>query len=340
MKSGKILILSLVALTLVLSGCTSKDKDDKDSKAQQDGNYPMTLTHAFGTTVIEREPEKIATISWGNQDVPLALGVVPVGASKANYGVQDESGLLPWTTAKYKELGVDNPVLFDDSDSLDYEAIANTSPDVILAGYSGLTKEEYKLLSKIAPVVPYESNPWQTLWRDQIRIDASGMGKKKEGKQLVKDLEELIKEKIATTPQIAGKSAVFCFFNPSDLGKFYVYLPTDPRAAYLTDLGLKFPQSIDKLAQDNNSFTVELSAENVEILNDVDIIVAYGNADLLVAMQKDKLLGSVPAIKNGSIALFEDGSTLSASATPSALSIPATIDDYLKIIAEAADKVQ
>ena len=61
---------------------------------------------------------------------------------------------------------------------------------------------------------------------------------------------------------------------------------------------------------------------------------------LLKQLQSDALLGTVSAIKNGSVAIIEDGSALSASCTPSALSIPATIDEYLKIIGEAADKVQ
>ena len=68
---------------------------------------------------------------------------------------------------------------------------------------------------------------------------------------------------------IKGKKAVFCYFNPSDLGKFYIYLPSDPRAAYLTDLGLEFPESISKLAEESNSFSVEISSENIDILKDV-----------------------------------------------------------------------
>ena len=55
----------------------------------------MAIKHAFGETVIESKPERVVTIQWGNQDVALALGVVPVGFSAANYGVQDDSGMLP-----------------------------------------------------------------------------------------------------------------------------------------------------------------------------------------------------------------------------------------------------
>jgi iron complex transport system substrate-binding protein len=331
----------ILACTLLITGCSSetgKNQNKTNTTQSTSASYPMTIKHAFGETVIEKQPEKVATISWGNQDVPLALGVVPAGVSKANYGKADENGLLPWTAEKYKELGVEKPVTFDDIDGLDYEAISDAKPDVILAAYSGITQEEYDLLSKIAPVVAYSKLPWQTYWRDQIKINATAIGKKDEGNKLVSDLEEKITEKTNEYPKLKGKKAAFCYFNPADLGKFYIYLPTDPRAAYLTDLGLELPESVKKLAETSDSFAIEISSENIDKLADVDVIVTYGNDTLLKQLKADALLGTVPAVKRGSVALIEEGSTLAASCTPSALSIPATIDEYLKIIGEAEDK--
>ena len=337
----KKLCSAVVACAVLMTGCSGTATEENkggDTAQNTSGAYPITIKHAYGETVIESEPKNVATISWGNHDVPLALGTVPVGVSKANYGKSDENGLLPWTAQKYKELGVEKPVVYDDIDGLDFEAISDSNPDVILAAYSGITQEEYDLLSQIAPVVAYPKNAWQTLWREQITMDATAMGKQAEGEKLVEELDALIKEKTANYTDLKGKTAVFCYFNPADLGKFYIYLPTDPRAAYLTDLGLSFPESISKLGAD--SFSIEVSAENIDVLKDADILVAYGNDDLLKALQSDALLGTVPAVKNGAVALIEDGSVLSASCTPSALSIPATIDEYLEILGNAASKVK
>lgn len=322
------------------STAAAKDVTAAASNQAAKVEYPITIQHAFGKTVIESKPDRIVTISWGNQDVPLALGVVPAGISKANYGVTDSSGLLPWTAEAFKKLGVKNPVLFNDTDGLNFEAISDAQPDVILAAYSGITKEEYDLLNKIAPVVAYPTLAWQTYWRDQIILDATGMGMKTQGEKLVGELEQLIKAKIATYPQIAGKTAAFFYFNPSDLGKFYIYLPTDPRAAYLNDLGMKVPESVSKLAKGSTSFAIEISAENVDILKDVDIIIAYGQASLLKTLQANSLMGTIPAVQRGSVALIQDGTPLAASGTPSALSIPATIDEYLSMIGKAADKIK
>jgi len=333
----------ILTCALLLTGCsnsTEKVQDKPETGGNTTGAYPIVVKHAYGETVIEKEPKNIATISWGNHDVPLALGIVPVGVSKANYGQTDENGLLPWTGEKFKELGVEKPNVFDDIDGLDYEAISNSNPDIILAAYSGITQEEYDLLSKIAPVVAYPQFAWQTYWRDQIRMNATAMGKRDEGEKLISDLEKLIEEKTNEKPNIKGKKAVFCYFNPADLGKFYIYLPTDPRAAYLTDLGMELPESVKKLAETSDSFALEISSENIDKLADVDIIITYGTDALLEQLQKDNLLGTVPAVKNGAVAILEDGSALAASSTPSALSIPATIDEYLSIIGKAADKVK
>lgn len=333
----------IIACALLITGCSSpagKSEDKSNTGQSSSASYPITIKHAFGETVIEKQPERVATIAWGNQDVPLALGIEPVGVSKANYGTTDKNGLLPWTSEKYKELGVEKPATFDDVDGLDYEAISNSNPDVILAAYSGITQEEYDLLSEIAPVVAYPKFAWQTLWRDQITMNATAVGKKDEGDKLVSDLDKLIEEKTGEYSQLKGKKAVFCYFNPADLGKFYIYLPSDPRAAYLTDLGLELPESVNELSKGSDSFSIEISSENIDKLKDVDMIVAYGDDTLLKQLQSDSLLGTLPAIKRGSVALIEDGSALAASGTPSALSIPATIDEYLKILGEAADKVQ
>ena len=348
MKFKKISLILTLTLGITITGCSNNSKQISQNNSVENTStsnninkeqFPITIKHAFGETVIENKPERIATISWGNQDLPLAFGILPVGVSKANYGVNDETELLPWTSEKFKELGEQSPNVFDDTDGLDFEAISSSNPDVILASYSGITKEDYDLLSQIAPVVAYPKLPWQTKWREQILLNSIAIGMEEEGKKLVSDLENIIKEEINKYPQMKGKNAAFFYFNPSDLGKFFIYLPEDPRADYLLDLGFSLPDSVSNIAKDNNTFALELSAENIDMLSDIDVIVCYGDENLLKALQEDKLMSTMPAIKRGSVALIEDGTPLAASATPSALSIPYTIEKYVKIISEAVDKI-
>lgn len=346
-KSYKYLLhtLFLAALMLVVVGCSSNDSDetatDKETKTEDsiEDNYPISIKHVFGETVINEKPERIASIAWSNQDVALALGIVPIGFSAANYGVLDESGMLPWTAKKLKELGEENPNIFQDTDGLDFEAISDAQPDVILAAYSGITQEEYETLSEIAPVIAYQETPWVSSWKETVLYDAMGMGMEKEGKQLIADTEKLITDKAATVPEMAGKKAAFIALSPDDLSTFYIYTPGDPRGGFLEELGMQYPESITSQITDKNSFFMQLSSENADILNDVDIFVTYGSATTLATLQADPLYGQIPAVKRGSIIVIEDNTPLAAAGTPSPLSIEYTIDDYIKLIKEALSKV-
>lgn len=165
------------------------------------------------------------------------------------------------------------------------------------------------------------------------------MGMKDEGEALVKETEQLIANKLKEYPQIEGKSGAFLWVNPADTSSFYVYLTSDPRASYLTDLGLSFPENIKEMGKDETTFSLTVSAENADILNNVDILVTYGDDTTLEALQKDAIFGKIPAIKRGSAVVIDSNSALAGSATPTVLSISATIDEYLSLIGQAADKV-
>lgn len=336
----KIVKLMLVmGLGIFMIGCSTQESSQESTIQNSNEGYPITIDHAFGQTVIESKPERIATVSWGNQDVALALNVAPVGVSKGNYGKLTSQGLSPWTAAAFKKLGVVNPTVFDDTDGLDFEAIAKTEPDVILAAYSGLTEEDYQTLSQIAPVVAYPNEPWQTSWREQVLINAKGMGMEEEGKSLVERTDNLIKEKLKNVSELNGKSAAFIWVNASDTSQFYVYLPIDPRASYLMDLGLSFPEKIQNYAKDAKDFSMTLSAEYVDLLDEVDILVTYGDDQTLSALQKDSLFKHVPAVQRGSVVVIDSTSELAGSATPTVLGIEATIDEYLQLLDTAAKRV-
>ncbi|HEV0195264.1 TPA: iron-siderophore ABC transporter substrate-binding protein, partial [Streptococcus pneumoniae] len=327
----------ILAMCIVFSACSSNSVKNEENTSKEHAPDKIVLDHAFGQTILDKKPERVATIAWGNHDVALALGIVPVGLSKANYGVSADKGVLPWTEEKIKELnGKAN--LFDDLDGLNFEAISNSKPDVILAGYSGITKEDYDTLSKIAPVAAYKSKPWQTLWRDMIKIDSKALGMEKEGDELIKNTEARISKELEKHPEIKGKikgkKVLFTMINAADTSKFWIYTSKDPRANYLTDLGLVFPESLKEF-ESEDSFAKEISAEEANKINDADVIITYGDDKTLEALQKDPLLGKINAIKNGAVAVIPDNTPLAASCTPTPLSINYTIEEYLNLLGNA-----
>src|SRR6478609_11749739 len=194
-----------LSLTLSLSACGGDAGGDPATHEAPAGTdaFPVTIEHAYGESTIEGKPERVATVAWANHEVPLALGVVPVGFSKATWGDDDGDGVLPWVEDKLTALGAKTPVLFDETDGIDFEAVADTRPDVILAAYSGITQEEYDTLSKIAPVVAYPDVAWGTSVDDMVLLESKALGLAEEGEQLVADLDDQVAESYAAHPQLA-----------------------------------------------------------------------------------------------------------------------------------------
>ncbi|MCZ2824646.1 MULTISPECIES: iron-siderophore ABC transporter substrate-binding protein [unclassified Modestobacter] len=320
-----------------LAACSSSSSGDEAEAAAADFT-PITVEHAFGTTTIDSEPERVATVNWANHEVPLALGVVPVGMAAANFGDDDGDGMLPWVSERLEELGGETPVLFDETDGIDFEAVADTDPDVILAAYSGLTQEDYDTLSEIAPVVAYPEAPWATPWREMIEVNAAGMGMAEEGEELIGDIEQDIADTVAEHPELEGKSTMFLtHVDTADLSEVSYYTPYDTRSAFFEDLGLSTPSSVAAASTDSEQFSGTVSAEQVDVFDDVDIIVTYGGQELVDALNADPLLSQIPAVANGAIVLLPD-TPLGTAANPTPLAISWVLEDYVAMLAEAADK--
>ena len=325
--SRKSFILGTASLstTTLLAACGRS----KSASSTTSGKT-ISIKHVYGTTEVPADATKVATVAWANQDVLLALGIMPLGFSKQTWGVTDGSGMLPWTKEKVDELtanGAAQPKLFDDDGGV------KINPQAV--------KEDYDKLSKIAPTVAYPKVAWGTPWRETIAINATAVGKKTEGDTLVADLEKQVADAVAKHPQIKGKAAAFCYTAEGDATKFGYYTTADPRTAFLPDLGMKVPASVEKTSKENASaFNVDISTENADSLNDFDLIVMYGTESDLAAMQANSLLSQVRAIKNGAVAFVGNSDPMAASTNPGPLSIPWGIEKYVGLIATAAGKVK
>lgn len=323
------------AAALILSACGSSPEASDGEPQGGTGEYPIVIEHALGTTTIPEAPERVATVNWANHEVPLALGVVPVGMAAANFGDDDDNGILPWVEEKLEELGGETPVLFDETDGIDFEAVADTAPDVILAAYSGLTQEDYDTLSEIAPVVAYPEAPWATSWRDVIRFNATGIGMAEEGDQLVAELEQEISDTVAQYPELEGVSTMFItHVDTTDLSTVNFYTAHDTRAAFFEDLGLATPEAVVE-ASDSGEFSGSISAEHVDMFDDVELIVTYGDQQLVDTLNADPLLSQMPAIANDAVVFLDGSGPLGTAANPTPLSISWVLDDYVALMADA-----
>jgi iron complex transport system substrate-binding protein len=339
------LIAAAAVAVLSLSACSTGPADSGTAatggSASADA-FPVTIEHAFGETTLTEKPERVATVSWVNADVSLALGVVPVGMPADSYG-GNENQSTPWKDAKLEELdaaiGTGNaPVQYSETDGIAFDDIAATNPDVILAAYSGLSQEDYDTLSKIAPVVAYPEAAYGTAWQDSTRIIGKALGLSGDAEQLVSETEQAIADAAAEYPQLKGKTFIYGNLEPGSADGVSVYTENDNRPRFLTELGMVQADVVTENTKGSEEFFIPWSAERANEL-DSDIFVTWvADEATKEAIAGDALLGQIPAVETGALVADSDNTlTLSISAA-NPLSLVWALDRFLPMLGEAADK--
>lgn len=335
---------------LTLTACASESEPQtpasgSEAPAAEGGatdEFPITITHAFGETVIESEPQRVATWGWGSTEAALAVGVAPVGVAEQVWTVGPQT-LLPWVEEGYAELGAEDPVIFTDAEagaSVPYEEFVEADPDLILAPYSGITQEQYDVLSDIAPVVAYpEGAPWTTPWDDIVSISAQALGRSAAGEQVLADIDTYFADLAAAHPEFEGKTYATIVDSPSE-GLVYVYTPADPRVSILEGLGIESAPSVEELDTSDGGFFYTLSYEELDKL-EADVLVAYiytqEEAD---AFDTKPELQAIPAVAAGNVVKVVSPVAVSSVSPPTALSydwtdgVPAIVDQLAALYGE------
>lgn len=326
--------LALAACSTTSTG-TGTSGDGAAGSAEADA-FPVTIEHALGTTTIEAEPTRVATLGWADADVALSLGVVPVGATAISWGGTDE-GSTEWFDKELAEVGGTAPTRYSDADGAPVDEIAALTPDLILATNTSLTPAEYEQLSKIAPVVAYPGAPWGTSWQDSLDLGGQALGRSEKAAEIRAETEQAIAAAADKHPQIKGKSVIVASLSTTDKSKVDVYTTLDNRPKLLAELGMVNAPIVEQLSQ-GDSFFAAVSAEQAATL-DSDIFIAYTmQPGELESLRSDPLLGQIPAFGTGGYLEASDQSAVLGMSAPSPLSIPWTMDAFVPSIAEAVDR--
>lgn len=333
----------LAASALALAGCsTAADSSDADSSTDESSagsgatdEFPITIEHALGTTTIEEEPVRVATWGWGSTEAAIAAGVYPVAVAEQIWTV-GEDNLLPWVENAYDEAGQEPPIVLDDANNgeeIPYEQFVQAEPDLIVATYSGITEEQYELLSEIAPVVGYPDAPWTTPWDETITLTAEALGRSDAGAQVLDTFEDYVGEIAADHPEFEGKTIAAVVDDPQN-GQIYVYNSSDPRAGFLEKLGFTTAPAVDELdPSGGEEFFYTLSYEKLdELESDVVVFYSYTEQDAQ-ALPDRKQLQALPALGDGMVAQVVGQVNVSSVSPPTALSydwpdgVPALADE-------------
>jgi iron complex transport system substrate-binding protein len=148
-------ILFMVIAVFSLTACaeknsTSEKEENKSKKVESTSNYPITIKHAKGETVIEKKPERIVSGDFMVLDHLFALDIVPVasGHIKLSEGFPIYQ---PYLKKNKDIIALSN----DWSTPLDYEKLLAAKPDLIIT--YDWAEIDYEKASKIAPTIVLEA---------------------------------------------------------------------------------------------------------------------------------------------------------------------------------------
>ena len=294
---------AVVAASLVLAGCASGSGSSTDdaSASSSDGQFPVSITTALGTTKIDAQPKRVVALGWGDAETALELGVQPVGAS--DWLAFGGDGVGPWLQDAYTK----SPKIIQTLEP-SYEDILKLKPDVILDVKSSGDKDRYAKLSAIAPTVaiPKGGENYLASTEQQTTMIAKALGKELEGKKLLTELQYSYGEARKAHPEFEGKSAVVGAYTADGFG---AYASTDSRSTFMRNLGFTIPKAIDEQA--GKAFSVHLSDENLDLLDaDLTLILPiYVDASKAEA---DPLFQKVPSVEAGHSIVFDDPDVSSA----------------------------
>ncbi|MDT3723118.1 iron-siderophore ABC transporter substrate-binding protein [Pseudomonas oryzihabitans] len=150
-----------------------------------DGEFPRQVEHVAGSTLVPREPRRVAVISTGQLDAALSLGVIPAGTARVDNRELAPAYLRRALASRATEL--DAMVDLGSRQAPDLEALARLAPDLILLNRTVLRAGGLELFSRIAPTVVARGTGGN--WRPDFLLLAEALGRRQQAERLLAELD-------------------------------------------------------------------------------------------------------------------------------------------------------
>jgi iron complex transport system substrate-binding protein len=287
--------------------------------------FPVQIEHRYGVAEILEKPQRVVSIGYTSHDFILALGVKPI-ALRRWYG-NHPRGVWPWAEAA---LGDAEPDIM--WGSINIEKIAALKPDLIVATMSGLTRDEYNFLSRIAPTLlgPPGYGAFNTPWQAQTRMLGLALDREKKAAEIIAEFDQRVNDIRLAHPKWQGMSASICW-----AGGSIVYASFDPRSQLIESLGFEIPAFIDDLVNQESEFYATISDELLPLL-DTDVLLWLDSGDNRQHLRQLRLRPTLRAWQQGR-EVYLDESLSAAFSHASPLSMHHALDLLIPLLEQAAD---
>lgn len=295
-------LTAAAALTLTLAACGGSAEAESETPATGTAaEWPRTIEHEAGETVIDAQPERIVSTSLSVTGTLLAIDapVTATAVTAARPGTTDDNGFF----AQWAETAVERDIepLYTVGE-FDLEAVIAQDPDLIVVSTSGADSvlDQYEALSDIAPtvVVNYGDQTWQDLAGEL----GEATGLEAEAEAAVSEFDALVEETAGKISIEEGTTASVVSYNAGDTSP--VGKPTGPHAQLLEKLGFTVnepPAEFDTSTQKREDFAFT-SYEGLadSVTGDYAFLIS-ADEKKVDAFKADATLANLPAVQNDTV---------------------------------------
>ena len=275
-----------------------------------------TVDTAFGPVTIEGQPERVVTLYEGALDATLAVDANAVGAVITRGGT-DVADYIKSEAGDIRIVGTPGET--------NIEAVVAARPDLILTS-SRTSKEQYELLSRVAPVVVSNVPLFEPdSWIRETRLYASALGREEAGESVI----ARVQNRIAEVADLVDEKI------PADQrdATLVRWMPQGPlvmaeglfSASILQAVG--FEVTDNDLVKEGRPHSEPLSLENLSSMDQTWIFLATLNEDgqkALDSARKSPAFARLEAVEAGRVASVSGQLWTSASGP---LAVLAILDD-------------
>ncbi|MGY0233760.1 iron-siderophore ABC transporter substrate-binding protein [Longispora urticae] len=321
-------LAALVAASL-LSACggSAKESGSSATPSGTGGTFPVTVEHKYGKTEVKKEPVRVVTLGLSDQDTVLALGIKPVGV--VDWFKESPYGKWPWAKPLW---GDTVPTIVGERDDYQVEKILTLKPDLIIAQYSGMKKDQYETLSKIAPVVAQSAkhDDYAAPWQEMTRNIGRALGRETRVNELITGIEKRFADVRKAHPEFAKQTAVVA--ESYEPGKYSVFSPTDPKTLFLKEMGFQHSEAVGKLAG-TQSFA-DIGTERLDLLDVDRLLWVIDDPDAEKRIKEDPVYAKLKVVTAGRAVFvpYTEPPAGAALAFNTVLSIPYGIDQLVPLL--------
>ncbi|ACA39427.1 ABC transporter substrate-binding protein [Lysinibacillus sp. fkY74-1] len=302
MQKMKGLCFSILLLAGILGGCNETPTENKGistketstSAIQQDTtDWPRTIKDALGKEiVIEKKPEKIASLWYFYPEILVALGEPPTASTDKEY----------LSSLAYLNGKLDSTEELGDKLSPSIEKTLSTEPDFILA--TEHHEKLYESLEKIAPVITLKYQDIYEDWQYGLRTVAEIIGKEDEAEKVIEKMMQAITTGREDLKSIEGESVALIV---SWDGKTFNVLGEDNPVytlAFDKEKGLGLTPDITFNGKSNQFSAFEgistIQADHIFLIGDIT-----KKETLLSELNENNVWNNMNAVKKGNIHLMD-----------------------------------